>query len=592
MAARSTHVILVNDTGFALSLTGSNLAHGEWSTGAAPSASIAPDSTASWQSESDGFATGTEGTAEYAVVGTGASLGFHWDNPFIGANSYDQSAPVGLSLARSGGGGNNATVTWVAAQNAGFWGQLRNQPPAAIGPCWLLTDGRVFAKQDGSANCWILTPDATGDYSNGTWKQAASMTGARRYFASAVLPDGRLLVCGGEYYNSTTQVNSNLCELYNPVTNVWTQVAPPVTPGRPPTPWPQIGDAPCVVLPNGTFMLGNINTTAYALFDAATLTFTVSPNSKNSKCGEETWVLMPDGTVVTIDTNNPPNTESYNPATDTWTTTGTTRVSVIAPGAEIGPGLALPDGRGLIAGGSGTMAFCDTNAAPPWSLGIAFPPDANGLAHQPKDASGCLLPSGQVLFAVAPNDQGSTGFPAGVTFLLFDPLPEQYDALGGPWLTVPADSVPVGGSAYNTAMLMLPTGQVLLTLSQDPGPMSLYTPTGTPQPSWRPVIDKMPEVVKPGSTVLVAGRQFNGLSQCSVYGDDVAVATNYPIARLLLPGGRVRYLRTHDHSTMGIATGNAETSTHVDFPAGLTGRGTFQIVANGIASVGRPITIG
>jgi hypothetical protein len=196
-----------------------------------------------------------------------------------------------------------------------------------------------------------------------------------------------------------------------------------------------------------------------------------------------------------------------------------------------------------------------------------------------------------VLFAVAPNDQGSTGSPAGVTFFLFDPLPEQYDALGGPWLTVPADSVPAGGFAYNMAMLMLPTGQVLLTLSQDPGPMSLYTPVGTPQPSWRPVIDKMPEQVAAGSTVLVEGRQFNGLSQCSVFGDDVAVATNYPLARLLLPGGRVRYLRTHDHSAMGIATGNTEISTRVDFPAGLAGRAIFQIVTNGIASVGRPISI-
>jgi Kelch motif len=290
----------------------------------------------------------------------------------------------------------------------------------------------VFAKQDGSANCWILTPDATGDYSNGTWQQARGMTGDRRYFASAVLPDGRLLVCGGEYYNSTTVVDTNLCEIYDPVTNTWAQVTPPATPGRRPVPWPQIGDAPCVVLPNGTFMLGNINTTAYALFDAATLTFTVSPNAKNSPCGGESWVLMPGGTVVTISISNPPNTESYNPATDTWTATGTTGVSVVAPGNEIGPGLALPDGRGLIVGGSGTLAFCDTAAAPPWSLGVALPPDANGLARQPKDAPGCLLPGGQVLFAVAPNDQGSTGSPAGVTFFLFDPLPEQYDALGGP----------------------------------------------------------------------------------------------------------------------------------------------------------------
>jgi len=89
----------------------------------------------------------------------------------------------------------------------------------------------------------------------------------------------------------------------------------------------------------------------------------------------------------------------------------------------------------------------------------------------------------------------------------------------------------------------------------------------------------------------VFGRQFNGLSQCSVYGDDVSVATNYPIARLLLPGGKVRYLRTHDHSTMGIATGGAGVSTHVDFPANLSGPARMQIVANGIASNPIALTI-
>ena len=586
---------MVNDTAFGLSLTGSDLSHGEWSSGAEPPGTVAPNSTVSWQSESDGIATGTEGTADFDVVSTGASLHFHWDNPFVGSNSYDEKAPVGLTLERSGGGGDNATVTWVLGQTAGFWGQLRSQPPAPLGPCWLLTDGRVFAKQDASSNCWILTPDATGDYSKGTWQQAASMTGDRRYFASAVLANGRLLVCGGEYYNGS-KVNTNLCEIYDPVADSWTAVAPPATPptkrrGRP-TPWPAIGDAPCVVLPNGKFVLGNIKTTAYAIFDPATQAFTVSPNRKGSSCNEETWVLMPDGNVLTIDTNSPPNTETYDPTTDTWSPTGTTGTSVISPGAEIGSGLALPDGRGLMAGGNGTLAFAATGANPAWTLGASFPPDQNGLPHQPKDAPACLLPSGNVLFAVAPNDQGSTGFPAGVKFFLFDPPPVAYDPLGSPWLSVPSDSVPTSGSAYNMAMLMLPTGQVLLTFSGDPGQAALYTPAGTPQQAWRPVIDKWPKRVKAGSTIQVSGTQLNGLSQCSVYGDDVAVSTNYPIARTLLRNGRVRYLRTHDHSTMGIATGAQEVTTSLDIPADLPrGRVTLQIVTNGIASTGTPVTV-
>jgi Kelch motif len=595
MAARSTQVILVNDTGFTLSLTGSDLSHGEWSSGAEPPGTIGANSTVSWQSESDGIATGTEGTADFDVVSTGASLHFHWDNPFVGSNSYDEKGPIGLTLERSGGGGDNATVTWVLSQTAGFWGQLRNQPPVAIGPCWLLTDGRVFAKQEASANCWTLTPDQSGDYSNGTWKQVAGMTGDRRYFASGVLANGKLLVCGGEYYNGA-KANTNLCEIYDPVADSWAVIAPPATPAKPPrrkpTPWPAIGDASSVVLANGQFMMGNINTPAYALFDPATQAFTVSPNAKNSRCDEETWVLMPDGNVLTIETNSPPNTESYNPAVDTWSATGTTGPSVITAGAEIGPGLALPDGRGLIAGGTGTLAFAASGANPAWTLGVSFPPDENGLPHQPKDAPACLLPSGDVLFAVAPNDQGSSGLPAGIRFFLFDPAPTVYDALGSPWRAVPSDSVPTSGSAFNTAMLMLPTGQVLLTFSQDPGQPALYTPAGTPQPPWRPVIDKMPRRIKAGSTIQISGRQFNGLSQCSVYGDDVAVATNYPVARVLLRNGRVRYLRTHDHSTMGVATGPVEVTTNVDIPADLPrGTMTLQIVANGIASVGTQVSV-
>ena len=106
------------------------------------------------------------------------------------------------------------------------------------------------------------------------------------------------------------------------------------------------------------------------------------------------------------------------------------------------------------------------------------------------------------------------------------------------------------------------------------------------------MIDKWPKRVKAGSTIQVSGTQLNGLSQCSVYGDDVAVSTNYPIARTLLRNGRVRYLRTHDHSTMGIATGAQEVTTSLDIPADLPrGRVTLQIVTNGIASTGTPVTV-
>ncbi|HKI90918.1 MAG TPA: hypothetical protein VJ986_01340, partial [Gaiellaceae bacterium] len=81
------------------------------------------------------------------------------------------------------------------------------------------------------------------------------------------------------------------------------------------------------------------------------------------------------------------------------------------------------------------------------------------------------------------------------------------------------------------------------------------------------------------------GRQLNGLSQASMYGDDATVATNYPIVRLRTASGRVVFCRTSGHSTMAIATGSLPASTTVAVPAEIeNGPAELAVVANGIAS--------
>src|SRR5215471_11004916 len=86
--------------------------------------------------------------------------------------------------------------------NAGTWVMLTNGAPAAAGTMILLTDGTVMV-QNNSSNfaAWMrLVPDIHGSYVNGTWvTNIASMNLARLYFASNVLPDGRVWVLGGEY---------------------------------------------------------------------------------------------------------------------------------------------------------------------------------------------------------------------------------------------------------------------------------------------------------------------------------------------------------------------------------------------------------
>src|SRR5205823_1434711 len=78
---------------------------------------------------------------------------------------------------------------------------------ASAGSALLLTDGRVLvhSEQNSPEKWYTLTPDQFGDYVHGTWHQVASLTTLGSYFyaplafASAVLPDGRVIIEGGEY---------------------------------------------------------------------------------------------------------------------------------------------------------------------------------------------------------------------------------------------------------------------------------------------------------------------------------------------------------------------------------------------------------
>jgi hypothetical protein len=113
---------------------------------------------------------------------------------------------------------------------------------------------------------------------------------------------------------------------------------------------------------------------------------------------------------------------------------------------------------------------------------------------------------------------------------------------------------------------------------------------GSVNNAWRPKIRRFC-YSQPGLDFRISGTQFNGLSGGSDYGDDALCATNYPLVRITNTAtGHVFYARTHDHSTMAVATGKAKVSTMFDVPATAeTGASTIEVVANGIAS--RPVAV-
>ena len=70
------------------------------------------------------------------------------------------------------------------------------------------------------------------------------------------------------------------------------------------------------------------------------------------------------------------------------------------------------------------------------------------------------------------------------------------------------------------------------------------------------------------------------------YGDDSQTATNYPLVRIVnKQTNRVRYCRTFNHTTMGVATGAKVITTNVSIPWDIdNGDSLLYAVANGIPS--------
>ena len=230
----------------------------------------------------------------------------------------------------------------------------------------------MICQQDGSPDWSALEPDASGSYKDGTWAPIAPMSIWRRYYASAVLASGKVLVAGGE---DAPTGDTNVCEIYDPVQDSWTLVPPP--PG-----WANIGDAPCAVLPDGRVLVGDINSTRTVIYDPVANTW-FGTGTKGDVSSEETWTLLRDGGVLTVECKPtyPKASQRYIPATGTWVDAGSTQADLVAHAfsTEIGPAVLLEDGRVIAFGGTGhTAIYAPDHGAGVWSAGPDFPLGTDG----------------------------------------------------------------------------------------------------------------------------------------------------------------------------------------------------------------------
>jgi len=493
---------------------------------------------------------------------------------------------------------------------AAEWKRITD-PPAAPQNMVLLTNGDVMTlTSDRGPNLtmpdrsqvWMrLSPDATGDYSNGSWRFTAPMSIPRLFFASNIVRDTRLIVIGGEYTGINFQANrTRTGEAYDPASDTWASIAP--------HPEAQFGDVPTMLLDDDRMLAGSLltrNTWIYHYLDDSWEENPI-PKVYNDSSNEETWVKLPGGRILNYDLFQSiriPDgqfAEIFDPVANEWQSAspsdGTAagfipQLSASQIGFELGGALQTPrrmkrrngSEEVFYIGATGHTAIYNP-ARNEWRSGPDILGDANGITGSfgADDAPAAALPTGQIIFAA---DAG----PIRITFapptrlFIYDPELNTISQLSTPF-----DSHLDTIHAYETRLLVLPTGQILYgdMLSRE---MWVFTGDGTAPGGLRPKVDDVVLGPAGSNTFSVIGRALNGASAGSSYGDDVESDENFPIVYLATKDGLVFYATTSYWSNTDISKQGAQT---VDFtlPEGLPAE-RYRLFVSGAGIRSKPFCI-
>ena len=260
------------------------------------------------------------------VVGTG-------DAPDTGAELYD---PVGGSFSE-----------------AGSVNVLRMYPTVTR-----LNDGRVLIAGgraiSGGPGFTCFASAEVYDPATGKFTLTGSMHAARENATATVLPDGRVLIVGGDLEpGGPNQTVLSSAEVYDPSTGRFSQTGS-MTIARTLDQATPLPNGQVLITGGWSFKLGAALSTA-ELYDPATSKFTLTGSMGTARM-KHTATPLPDGRVLVAGgtdypwgSNAPLNsTVVYDPRAGTFSPSGAMTIA-----REAHTAVALKDGRVLIVGGSG-----------------------------------------------------------------------------------------------------------------------------------------------------------------------------------------------------------------------------------------------
>lgn len=468
-------------------------------------------------------------------------------------------------------------IVLSAMANAQSW-QPAPRCPIQPGNMLLMRNGCVLAQEGNTSNVAILCPDAMGSYANGTWTMAPPLPNGYGPWAysSAVLPDGRVILEGGEY-NFGNQVWTSLGAIYDPAANAWTPVQPPAG-------WKYIGDGASVLLANGIYYQSNSNTNQTAFLNPQDLTWTEGPTTLTQNNNETGWTLLPNGKVLEVASEVVCGTDKgsqiYNPATNQWECGPELPVRLYNDpnndqyDHELGTTVLTYKGEVLQVSGGLVYATAILDlSSNTWSAGPTPPSTFNQ-----DDAPSAMEPNGKVLVLMGNKDMQFT-----CQFFEFSPYTNSLDYAPNP------PECPSSGDGVPSRLMLLPSGQILF--SNWAHQLELYNPVPGAVIGAAPTLYSSQLVLYSGTkNNVLLGKQLNGLSQANFYGDDYQGATNYPLVQLTDLTGHVWFAPTHSDSYNGIAPGTIST-TQFDIPAIPPGPYLLSVISNGLRSNSQQVRV-